>query len=64
MSEIWKDVIGYEGLYQISNLGNTKSLNMKVATLQAMLSGINPNKTNMQYYLEASDELVVNNKFN
>lgn len=25
--EIWKDVIGYEGLYQISNLGNVKSLN-------------------------------------
>jgi hypothetical protein len=22
--EIWKDVIGYEGLYQISNLGNVK----------------------------------------
>lgn len=25
--EIWKDVIGYEGLYQASNLGNVKSLN-------------------------------------
>lgn len=25
MEEIWKDVIGYEGLYQISNLGNVKS---------------------------------------
>lgn len=24
--EIWKDVIGYEGLYQISNLGKVKSL--------------------------------------
>ena len=24
--EIWKDVIGYEGLYQVSNLGNVKSL--------------------------------------
>lgn len=24
--EIWKDIIGYEGLYQISNLGNVKSL--------------------------------------
>lgn len=24
--EIWKDVIGYEGLYQVSNLGNIKSL--------------------------------------
>lgn len=26
MKEIWKDIIGYEGLYQISNLGNVKSL--------------------------------------
>lgn len=25
--EIWKDIIGYEGLYQVSNLGNVKSLN-------------------------------------
>lgn len=24
--EVWKDVIGYEGLYQISNFGNVKSL--------------------------------------
>ena len=24
--EIWRDVIGYEGLYKISNLGNLKSL--------------------------------------
>lgn len=26
MKEIWKDIAGYEGLYQISNLGNVKSL--------------------------------------
>lgn len=25
--EIWKDIVGFEGLYQISNLGNVKSLN-------------------------------------
>lgn len=24
--EIWKDVVGYEGLYQVSNLGRIKSL--------------------------------------
>ena len=23
--EIWKDIVGYEGLYQVSNLGNVKS---------------------------------------
>ena len=26
MQEIWKDIIGYEGFYQISNLGRVKSL--------------------------------------
>lgn len=26
MEEIWKDVTGYEGLYQVSNLGRVKSL--------------------------------------
>ena len=25
-NEIWKDVIGYEGLYQVSNLGNVKRI--------------------------------------
>ena len=25
MKEIWKDIQGYEGLYQVSNLGNVKS---------------------------------------
>ena len=27
MKEVWKDIQGYEGLYQVSNLGNVKSLN-------------------------------------
>ena len=27
--EIWKDVIGFEGKYQVSNLGNVRSLNYK-----------------------------------
>lgn len=30
MKEIWKDVEGYEGYYQISNYGNVKSLERKV----------------------------------
>lgn len=29
MDEIWKDIPGYEGLYQVSNLGNVKSLNWR-----------------------------------
>ena len=27
MKEVWKDVVGYEGLYQVSNLGNVRSVN-------------------------------------
>jgi hypothetical protein len=27
--EIWKDVPGYEGLYQVSNIGNVRSMNYK-----------------------------------
>jgi hypothetical protein len=30
MNEIWKDIKGYEGLYQISNLGRVKSLSRMV----------------------------------
>lgn len=26
MIEIWKDIVGYEGLYQVSNMGGVKSL--------------------------------------
>ena len=28
--EIWKDVVGYEGYYQVSNLGRVKSLDRKI----------------------------------
>lgn len=30
MSEVWKDITGYEGLYQVSDLGNVKSLDREV----------------------------------
>lgn len=29
LTEIWKDVVGYEGLYQVSNLGRVKSFHRK-----------------------------------
>lgn len=29
MKEIWKSIKGYEGLYQISNLGRVRSLDSK-----------------------------------
>lgn len=30
MEQIWKDIKGYEGLYQVSNIGNIRSLDRKV----------------------------------
>lgn len=30
MNEVWKDIKGYEGYYQVSNLGNVKSLSRQV----------------------------------
>lgn len=42
MTEIWKDVVGYEGLYQVSNLGRVKSCKRIVA---------HPNNKNTPYQL-------------
>lgn len=35
--EIWKDIDGYQGLYQISNLGNVKSLKRKGSRIERIL---------------------------
>lgn len=32
MKEIWKDIEGYEGIYQVSNHGRVKSLDRKIYT--------------------------------
>lgn len=40
--EIWKDIPGYEGLYQVSNLGRVKSLNYGLSKQEkVMVGGIN-----------------------
>lgn len=33
MNEIWKDVVGYEGTYEISNLGNIRSIDRHTITI-------------------------------
>lgn len=38
MEEIWKDIEGYEGLYQVSNLGNVKSLNYRNKGIEGILT--------------------------
>ena len=44
--EIWKDVKGYEGLYQVSNLGNVKGLERKVKNKNGYRI-VKPNKIKM-----------------
>ena len=44
--EIWKDIQGYEGLYQISNMGNVKSLNYLRTGKESILK---PQKTGKEY---------------
>ena len=40
--EIWKPVVGYEGLYECSNLGNVRSLNYRhTNTIKALSPSIN-----------------------
>lgn len=39
MAEIWKDVVGYEGIYQVSNLGRVRSAN---GIRKARISGCYP----------------------
>ena len=42
--EIWRDIEGYEGLYQVSNLGRVRSLNYKrTGKVQNMKLGTYPN---------------------
>lgn len=48
MNEIWKDIVGYEGLYQVSNLGRVKSLNYGKSGKEGLLKP----KTRKNGYLE------------
>lgn len=43
MKEVWKDIEGYEGLYQVSNLGRVKSIKRNTAT-NRILKPHNTNK--------------------
>lgn len=44
MKEIWKDIKGFEGVYQISNLGNVKSLPRKAGTTYLREKILKPRK--------------------
>ena len=44
MEEVWKDIVGYEGKYQVSNLGRVKSLNYRGNTNKEVIMTITKNK--------------------
>ncbi len=39
MNEIWKDVVGYEGLYLVSNLGRIKNIRYRHSSKVAGVEG-------------------------
>lgn len=47
MQEIWKDIPNYEGRYQVSNLGNIKSLSFKNQNFESLLK---PSLNSSGYY--------------
>ena len=47
-NEIWKDIVGYEGLYQVSNMGRVKSLNYNHTGKEKLLSPVNSGKGYLQ----------------
>lgn len=51
--EIWKDIIGYEGMYQISNYGRIKTLSRKYkcSLVKEKIKTLNPNRNG---YLQVS----------
>ena len=49
--EIWKDIQGYEGIYQVSSHGRVKSLNYNKTGLEGILNPNNNGKGYLQVYL-------------
>lgn len=43
MEEEWRDIEGYEGLYQVSNLGRVKSINYKRTGKERILKAVKDN---------------------
>lgn len=66
MEEIWKDIKGYENLYQISNLGNVRSIthkrkNGKKDNRICISKGkiLNPGKDNSGYIWRYADDCAL-----
>lgn len=59
MKEVWKDIQGYEGKYQVSNLGNVKSLNYNRTKKERILTP--GKKTNGYLYVTLSKNGITKN---
>lgn len=70
--EIWKDIPGYEGLYQVSNKGNVKSLNYRRTGKENILkvrydkcgylrTNLTKNKIQISFYVHRLVACVFNN---
>ena len=55
--EIWKDIQGYEGLYQVSNLGRVRSLNYKKTKTVKILKLTSNTKGYLQLILHKNGEI-------
>lgn len=67
MEEIWKDIIGYEGYYKISNLGRVKSLARNIYYKDGSFSRYKPetikkNKINTDGYYSITLSVNCHNK--
>ena len=49
--EIWKDIEGFEGLYQVSNMGRVKSLNYRRTGKEGILKPLNDGRCYQQVKL-------------
>lgn len=58
MEEIWKDIVDYEGLYQVSNLGRVKSLVRKGVLKEKMLKPFIHQKGYLQIGLHKNGKYI------
>jgi len=75
MDEVWKDIEGYEGIYQVSNLGKVKSLkynkerilkpslNSTKRYLTVVLCNLNGNSTKSVHKIVANTFIENSNKY-
>lgn len=60
MEEIWKDIVGYENWYQVSNKGNVRALHFYGKTLSTGDNGVR----NLKLVLKSTGYYVVSLRVN